>query len=292
VILSASMSTTASSRSISERVAHLGAEMAMVCSALPTMQENMTRVASVLEKSEERLAAMVRVFQISQLYPTKHIQESILENSERRLVWKPALHSIRGKRQYLDTTPSDTETSQVLNTAIVGSSTELTTFIYDCTCTRPPSVRKFWYMPYQVSLSWLSMASHHNACPLYKIGKRTEILGVRWSLCSPLLNASIKATISVTTSARGLCVNPRINFLNIVSADAPVFKAVRLHHLSRLYCGTEPLLYKSKVSEFFGSTLQQLYKLFRDGKASPADADPWGYTLLHVRYIVKSLRRK
>lgn len=292
LLLSASMSTTASSKNVCERVSHLSSEMAIVGSILPTMQENITRVASVLDKHEERLRNMVILRNV--LFDlAKQRQELMMERSLQRLDWKSALpSSLCDEHQRLKTTmPHEIQTSYPLKTVKAGNSAEMILFTSDCSCTQSPYGGRTWYTPRNFSFFWFSTTSHQKSCPLYKIAKRTETLGFRYSFRSYFLSTSIRATLPVTAGAGGLPINPQMSIFNVVSYDAPAFGLLYPYHLYTLRERDESS-YMNNLCGFLNITLHRLCNLFRDGKASPADADPFGRTLLHVSSIAKSRCRK
>jgi hypothetical protein len=213
-----------------------------------------------------------------------------MERSQQRLLWKPSLlRSVCDEHQHLTTAMSrEIQTSCPLKTVTPGSSADMTIVTSSCSCARSLYGRRTWYMPSKFSIFRLSTISHQNNCPLYKIAKRIETLGIRYNFCSRLLNASIQTSISVATGAGGLSINPKMRISNIVSYDAPAFRLLSPHHIETPRKRV-PLLY---ISEFCKLALEQLYKLFSDGKASPTDANNCGETLLHVSYIAKSPRIK
>jgi hypothetical protein len=217
----------------------------------------------------------------------------MIERSPQRLDWKPTLpSSLCEEHQRLKTTMHhEIQTSYPLKTAIGGNSVKMILFTSDCSCTQSPYVRRTWYTPRNFSFFRFSTTSHQKTCPLYKIAKQIETLGFRYSFRSRFLSTSIRATLSVTTGAGGLSINPQMSIFNVVPHGAPAFELLHPYHLCTLRERDAPS-YMNNLCGFLNTTFHRLCNLFRDGKASPTDTDTFGQTLLHVSYITKSRLRK
>lgn len=137
------------------------------------------------------------------------------------------------------------------------------------------------------NLKWKFMfetesTSHHPACCLFAISSRTTVARFGIKRCGAFLSGAIEASISITRGAGGYSISPGLRCAHVVPANNPAFKLLyRLHEVYRSYALYETNIDQVRVSLETG--IQDLARLFHDGRASPYDVDLEGKTLLHVR---------
>ena len=131
--------------------------------------------------------------------------------------------------------------------------------------------------------------SHHPVCYLFATSSSTTVAKFGIKRCGALLSGAIEATISITRGAGGYSISPGLRCAYVVPASNPAFKLLyRLHELYRAYALYGIDIEKVKMSLETG--IQDLTRLFSDGKASPYDVDLDGKTLLHVRLTMFATR--
>ena len=131
--------------------------------------------------------------------------------------------------------------------------------------------------------------SHHPDCYLFAISSSTNVANIGLKRCGALLSGAIEATISITRGAGGYSISTGLRCAYVVPASNPAFKLLyRLHEVYRSYALYGINIKKVKLSLETG--IQDLARLFRDGKASPYNVDLDGKTLLHVRLTMFATR--
>ena len=129
-------------------------------------------------------------------------------------------------------------------------------------------------------------SSHSFTCPLYIRTEATTTLGLKMAFYGRLLAKTVQATISITAGAGGCSINPCLKFHAVVPNDSPAFLILNYRAFRKRFPRNQsPTTSPSQsieVCDFFQSTLQDLYELFQDGRASPTDTSEFGQTLLHV----------
>ena len=127
---------------------------------------------------------------------------------------------------------------------------------------------------------------HQQACPLFVSSSSTTVAKFCMRRCGALLSGAIEASISITRGAGGLSISPGLRCAHVVPQDNPAFELIyRLGIVFRKFSGRRPFtIVKLKLSLETG--IQDLARLFRDGKASPYDVDRSGNTLLHVSLTI------
>ena len=128
---------------------------------------------------------------------------------------------------------------------------------------------------------FVECSNHSATCPLYIQTKATTTVGFKIGYYGRLLANTVRATISITTGAGGCSINPCLEFHAIVPFNSPAFLLLD-YGTFRQHFHTTPPTETIEVGDFFKTTLQQLYDLFQDGRASPTDTVEDGSTLLHV----------
>lgn len=113
------------------------------------------------------------------------------------------------------------------------------------------------------------------SCPRHKHSMRTTRRSKKLILASSWFGFSIEAAISISRRANGLSITPTLNFHAIVPDDSPAFKLVR----SLQWPDATP----EEAARHFNEVLQELQRLFDQGRATPFDRTADGKTLLHVR---------
>ena len=114
--------------------------------------------------------------------------------------------------------------------------------------------------------------THQRGCPLRIPPKKKTIIGMRCTFSGLLLSRLISLSMSISHGAGGLSISPNLTFRAIVSDDSPAFALLAEHSRMTL----------EEVSLSWDSISQEIYKLFREHKASPSDVNSTGETLLHV----------
>ena len=123
---------------------------------------------------------------------------------------------------------------------------------------------------------------HSVTCPLYIGTEAVTTVGLKMTYYGRLVASTIRASMLITVGAGGRSISPCLNFRAQVPNDSPAFSILsRYNDLWYLSSG-DALPSRNEVSEFFESALQQLYELFKNKEASPADINEFGETLVHV----------
>ena len=125
--------------------------------------------------------------------------------------------------------------------------------------------------------------SHHPACFLFASSSSTTVAKFGVKRCGAFLSGAIEASISITRGAGGFSFNPGLQCARVVPANNPAFELV---HRLREFWLKIPAIDTSEVEFALETSIQELARLFRDGKASPYDVDLQGNTLLHVRLML------
>ena len=128
---------------------------------------------------------------------------------------------------------------------------------------------------------------HDPACYLFASSSSTTVAKFGVKRCGAFLSRAIEASISITRGAGGLSINHGLRCAHMVPANNPAF-----HLLFRLRgrFDTDRKMNIGEVESSLETGIQDLARLFRDGKASPYDVDLEGNTLLHVRLILFTTR--
>lgn len=127
----------------------------------------------------------------------------------------------------------------------------------------------------------VELCKHSTTCPLYIGTEATTTVGLKMSYYGRLLANTVRATMSFTAGAGGFSVSPCLKLRAVVSRDSPAFSLLKSVP-SRRPGYRRPQSQTNEIGEYWGSALQQLYKLFKDRAASPTDIDEDGNTLLTV----------
>ena len=129
--------------------------------------------------------------------------------------------------------------------------------------------------------------NHHPACYLFASSSSMTVARFGVKRCGAFLSGAIEASISITRGAGVLSINPGLRCAHVVPANSPAFQL--LFRLRNSF-DTGPKRNIGEVESSMETGIQNLARLFRDGKASPYDVDLEGNTLLHVRLILFTLR--
>ena len=124
-------------------------------------------------------------------------------------------------------------------------------------------------------------SNHSVTCPLYIRTEATTTVGFKIVFYRRLLANIVRATISITTGAGGCSINSGLKFHAVVPSDSPAFLILRNETFRERFHTTLPPQSK-EMCDYLKSALEQLYELFKRGRASPTDTDEYGWTLLHV----------
>jgi hypothetical protein len=114
---------------------------------------------------------------------------------------------------------------------------------------------------------WRISSSHSPTCPFRYTDRKTNTLGVGLKFGGLLLSRTIQATLSITRGAGGLSIGANLRYRAIVG-HSRAFELLDLVYSNRL---CEPVSDPQSFQRYQKTVLQQLQKLFRDGKASPTD---------------------
>ena len=152
-----------------------------------------------------------------------------------------------------------------------------------CSCTTLTRQRAVTYSIGRVEFFKTSVESskHSVACPFYISTEATTTIGFKMAYYGRLLANTVRATLSITSGAGGYSINPCLKFHARVPCDSPAFLILDPETF-RIRRRTTPPSQIREVCGYFENALQQLYELFRDGRASPTDTDEHGWTLVHV----------
>ena len=96
--------------------------------------------------------------------------------------------------------------------------------------------------------------------------------------CGSVISQVVNASIHLRRGAGGFSISPSLSCVRVVSDDSPAFNLVG-SYLRKLH------FYSAVEDVDFGKIIRKLQELFRDGRASPRDVNPHGYSLLHVSYL-------
>ncbi len=117
---------------------------------------------------------------------------------------------------------------------------------------------------------------HRRDCPFFNDAEESKQFGLRISFSGPLLRGVIQAAISMTRGAGGFSISPILAFTPTVSSGTGAFKIIES-------IGFPDRASAVDIQAFFTFKIQQLLRLYQEGKASPRDIDEDGNTVLHVR---------
>ena len=124
--------------------------------------------------------------------------------------------------------------------------------------------------------------SHHPGCHLFVKSCSTTVARFCMKRCGAFLSGAIEASISITRGAGGFSISPGLRCARVVPANNPAFELVaRFNEIYWSYGCRRMNIAELELSLETG--IQDLTRLFRDGKASPYDVNLQGDTLLHVR---------
>ena len=123
--------------------------------------------------------------------------------------------------------------------------------------------------------------SHHHTCHVSASSSSTTVAKFRMKRCGTFLAGAIEASMSITRGAGGFSISPGLRFAHVVPANNPAFEL--LYRLRDMHFVPGQTISIVELELSLETGVQDLTRLFRDGKASPYDVDLQGNTLLHVR---------
>jgi hypothetical protein len=147
-----------------------------------------------------------------------------------------------------------------------------------CSCKGRTRTAESYISTRSLSAFWSRKTQHLPYCPLYARAERIDTLGAKYTYCSKTLGNSIAVAISITRGAGGFAISPWLQFRAVVSKDSPAF-ALLSHESAFRTPGKD-------VEKCADVILNQMYRLFEEGKALPTDVLSNGETLLHVSATV------
>lgn len=128
--------------------------------------------------------------------------------------------------------------------------------------------------------------NHHRTCPMFASSASTTTAKIRIANCGAFLAGAVEASISIIRGAGGSAISPILQCARVVPRDSPAFRLVRLKYDYSNCCQSLNGREIGSLSEWqchLEINIDQLARMFRDGRASPYDVDLDGNTLLHVR---------
>ena len=125
--------------------------------------------------------------------------------------------------------------------------------------------------------------SHHLGCHLFVRSCSTTVAKICIKRCGAFLSGAIEASIAITRGAGGFSISPGLQCARVVPASNPAFELV--DRISNRIRETDI----GGLQLALEAGIQDLARLYRDGKASPYDVDLEGDTLLHVRLTLLAI---
>lgn len=147
-----------------------------------------------------------------------------------------------------------------------------------CTCTTYLKKAKNFPVSRSKFSFWHQTSSHNATCLSRCHGRRIQTFGLGLRVCCFILSRAIQATLTVTQGAGGCSISSALKYRAIVLDNSPAFKTVYSAGLE-FNRGVDDV---QGLQHRIENLLQQLKKLFRDGKASPTDICQNEGSLLHV----------
>lgn len=131
---------------------------------------------------------------------------------------------------------------------------------------------------WSVQAGLVSKGRHHRTCPMYFTSPSTSTARLSIRIGGVLLSGAVEASFSIIRGAGGFSISPMLQCARVMDSTHSIF---RLTDLSE-----REIPAVNNMADFQGfmdGTLQEIERLFREGRASPQDVDIDGNTLLHVR---------
>ena len=150
-----------------------------------------------------------------------------------------------------------------------------------CTCTTHLKGAKNFPVTRSKFSFWHETSSHSATCLLRYRDRRIQTFGLGLRVCCFILSRTIQATLTVTQGAGGFSISSALKYRAIVPDNSPAFEIVYSTELEFTLGADDVQGLQHRIENL----LQQLKKLFRDGKASPTDICQKGGNLLHVSRI-------
>jgi len=142
-----------------------------------------------------------------------------------------------------------------------------------CSCSRPEVT-----CVESRSTFYESTTSHRPSCPLYRLADHTLKFGVLLPFTKDFFGRIVQLSFSFTWGAGGYSMCPCLEATTIVPWNAPAFSLLDEFNTNSVeYAKAGTLRRESSI------VLQQLYRHFCDGSASPRDRDQFGFGLSDVR---------
>ena len=150
-----------------------------------------------------------------------------------------------------------------------------------CTCTTHFKGAKNFPVTRNKFSFWQGTSSHSATCPFRYRDRRIQTFGLGLRVCCFILSRTVQATLTVTRGAGGCSISSALKYRAIVPENSPAFEIVYSAELEFTPGIDDIQGLQHRVEDL----LQQLKKLFRDGKASPTDICQNEGSLLHVSGI-------
>ena len=142
------------------------------------------------------------------------------------------------------------------------------------------SRRRYQAGRWSVYLTTHTSGGHDQDCVLPLASNSRQYFEFGFSYFSTIVGYAMYATICMKTGAGGFSVSPALTIRPIVSCSAPVFKLFQFRELNLQDFSRETFIAAIDHQE------RIMYRMFRDGKASPFDVDENGTGLIWVSGIM------
>ena len=149
---------------------------------------------------------------------------------------------------------------------------------YSCNCPKRKKMAGYWIRNTNFFMKFVGSSNHCNSCPFRFDSSKSMMIGFRHFYSGRFLAHTIRGMVTFTTGEGGYSISPQLNFRALVPNESPAFKLLAKENLSSFINGPLP----ESLGEYFENTLQSLYQLFENKKASPTDINASGETLLSV----------
>lgn len=150
--------------------------------------------------------------------------------------------------------------------------------LYSCNCPKQKKMAGYWIGNTNFFMRFVGSSNHCKNCPFRFDSSKVMMIGFRRFYSGRFLAHTIRGMVTFTTGEGGYSISPQLNFRALVPDDSPAFKLLAKENLINIMNGSLP----ESLIEYFENTLQLLYQLFENKKASPTDINASGETLLSV----------
>lgn len=157
---------------------------------------------------------------------------------------------------------------------------------YSCNCPKQKKMAGYWIRNTNFYIKFVGPSNHCKSCAFRFDSSKAMMIGFRLFYSGRFWAHTVRGLVTFTTGEGGYSISPQLNFRALVPNESPAFKLLAKENLSNLINGSRP----ESLSEYFENTLQSLYQLFENKKASPMDINASGETLLSVTHVIPARR--